>query len=65
MAVIEELIREEKDGSISFGDYSQQEKQKVEGFEANGDIYKVKTYKDLTRLEKNGSLLLEAVPGVG
>jgi len=64
MAVIEGLIREESDGSLSFGDYSLQEKGKVDSFEANGDVYKVKTYKDLTRLEKNGSLLLEAVPGM-
>ena len=36
---------------------------KVLDFEVNGDLYYVKTYKDITKLEKNGKLLLEAVPG--
>lgn len=63
MAVIEELIRKEDDGSISFGNYLMDEKKKVLDFEVQGDLYKVKTYREITKLEKNGKMLLEAVPG--
>ncbi len=63
MAVIEELIRLEEDGSLSFGNYLMDTKKKVLDFEVNGDLYKVKTFKEITKLEKNGKLLLEAVPG--
>ncbi len=63
MAVIEELIRLEDNGSISFGNYLMDEKKKVLDFEVMGNLYKVKTYKDITKLEKNGKMLLETVPG--
>lgn len=63
MAVIEELIRLEENGTISFGNYLMDSKKKVLDFEVNGDLYKVKTFKEITKLEKNGKMLLEAVPG--
>lgn len=63
MAVIEELIRLESDGSLSFGNYLMDTKKKVLDFEAQGDLYKVKTFKEITKLEKNGNLLFETVPG--
>lgn len=63
MAVVEELIRAEENGSISFGNYSLSAKAKVENFEHNGDLYKVKTYKEITKLEKNGMFVYESVPG--
>jgi hypothetical protein len=63
MALHEALIREEKDGTISFGDYTLETKSKLSDFEYNGDIYKVKTYQELTKLEKNGLFLYESVPG--
>ena len=63
MAVIEELIRLEDDGSISFGNYLMDEKKKVLDFEVCGNLYKVKTYNDITKLEKNGKMLQAAVPG--
>lgn len=63
MAVIQELIRQEENGRISFGNYLMDEKKKVLDFEANGDLYKVKTFREITKLEKNGKMLLEAVPG--
>jgi len=63
MAVIEELIRQEEDGSISFGNYLMDEKKKVLDFEVKGDLYKVKTYNEITKLEKNGKMLMEVVPG--
>lgn len=63
MSAIEGIIRLEEDGSISFGDYHAAEKQKRSDFEVDGDLYKVKTYQEITRLEKNDKLLLETVPG--
>ena len=63
MAVIEELIRQEENGTISFGNHPMDEKKKVLDFEVNGDLYKVKTFCEITKLEKNGKMLLEAVPG--
>ena len=63
MALIKELIKSETDGSLSFGDYSLAEKTKKDGFEFQGDLYKVKTFKEITKLEKNGMFVYEAVPG--
>lgn len=63
MAVISELIRLETDGTISFGDYSLSTKAKLDNFEYQGDIYKVKTYKEITKLERNGMFVYESVPG--
>ena len=63
MAVISELIRSEADGTISFGDYSLSSKAKLDNFEHHGDIYKVKTYQDITKLERNSMFVYESVPG--
>lgn len=63
MAVIEELIREESDGSLSFGNYLLGQKTKKADFPYRGDSYKVKTFHEITKLEKNGALLYESVPG--
>jgi hypothetical protein len=63
MAVVEELIRKESDGTISFGNYTLKVKSKVSDFEHQGDLYKVKTYDELTKLEKNGMFVYESVPG--
>ena len=63
MAAIEELIRQEDNGTISFGNHLMDEKKKVLDFEVNGDLYNVKTFCEITKLEKNGKMLLEAVPG--
>ena len=63
MAAVEELIRSEADGSISFGNHTLSEKAKVEDFSHEGDLYKVKTYRTMTKLEKNGMFAYESVPG--
>ena len=63
MAVINELIRTEADGSISFGNYELTEKTKKADYESGGSIYKVKTYNEITRLERNDTVLYESVPG--
>lgn len=58
-----ELIRKEEDGTLSFGDYTLTEKSKVNDFEFNGDLYKVKTFFEMTKLERNGMFVYESVPG--
>ncbi len=63
MAVISELIRVESDGTISFGDYTLAAKSKLDNFSHNGGSYKVKTYKDITKLECNDMFVYESVPG--
>ena len=63
MAVVEELLRNETDGSISFGNHKLASKAKIEDFKHEGDLLKVKTFKDITKLEKNGLFLYESVPG--
>ena len=63
MAVVNELIRTEADGTLSFGDYTLDKKAKVEDFEHDGDLYKVKTYNEITKLERNGMFVYESVPG--
>lgn len=63
MAVVKELLRAEADGTLSFGDYTLASKTKLDGFEFQGDIYKVKTYNEITKLEKNGMFAYESVPG--
>ena len=63
MAVINELIRSESNGTISFGNYLLDTKSKLSDFEHNGDLYKVKTFKEITKLERNGMFVYESVPG--
>lgn len=63
MSVISELIRTEADGTISFGNYELGQKSKVSDFEHKGDLYKVKTFKEITKLERNGMFVYESVPG--
>lgn len=62
MAVVGELIKEEN-GALSFGNYELDSKTKLDGFDFKGDKYKVKTFKEITKLEKNGSFVYESVPG--
>ena len=63
MATVKELLRAENDGTLSFGDYTLPSKTKLEDFEYQGDLYKVKTFAEITKLEKNGMFLYESVPG--
>ena len=63
MAAISELIREEANGALSFGDYTLTSKSKLDNFEHAGDIYKVKTFEEITKLERNGLFVYESVPG--
>ena len=63
MAVVEELIRKENDETLSFGNYKLSSKSKADNFEFGGDLYKVKTFKEITKLERNGMFVYESVPG--
>ena len=63
MAAVKELIRLEADGTISFGDYELPAKTKKSDFEYEGDLYKVKTFKEITRLERNEMFVYESEPG--
>lgn len=63
MAVVKQLLRAETDGTLSFGNYELAEKSKLSDFEHKGDLYKVKTFKEITKLERNGVFVYESVPG--
>ena len=60
---MKELLRVEEDGTLSFGDYTLDKKTKLEDVEFQGDLYKVKTFAEITKLERNGMFLYESVPG--
>ncbi len=63
MSVTKEILVVDDKGLLNFGDYTLPKKTKKENFEFEGDIYKVKTFKEITKLEKNGMLVYESVPG--
>ena len=63
MPAIKELMRTEQDGTISFGDYTLEAKSKLQDYEHGADLYKVKTFRDITKLERNGMFVYESVPG--
>ena len=63
MATVKELLRAEEDGTLSFGDYTLASKTKLDNYEFEGDLYKVKTFSEITKLEKNGMFVYESVPG--
>lgn len=63
MSAVTELLRSESNGSISFGNHELTAKAKLEDYKHAGDTYKVKTFQEITKLEKNGFFLYESVPG--
>jgi hypothetical protein len=63
MAVVKELLKEDKNGSLSFGDYTLGVKAKKSDFPFDGNLYKIKTFNEITKLEKNDNFLYESVPG--
>lgn len=58
-----ELIYVQDNGKLAFGDYTLAAKAKKDGFEFGGDLYKVKTFQEITKLERNGMFVYESVPG--
>lgn len=63
MATIKELIRSEENGGISFGNYELATKSKLSDYEHEGEFYKVKTFCEITKLERDGMFVYESVPG--
>lgn len=63
MAVIDNAILVAEDKSLSFGNYSVTEKQKINDFKVDGDVYKLRTHNEITKLTKNEKLLIETYPG--
>ena len=63
MEATKDILVAHEDGTLSFGDYTLATKTKVEDFAFEGDVYKVKTYNEITKLEKNGMFIYESVPG--
>lgn len=63
MAVINELIRKTDNGALDFGNYMLETKTKLSDFEFEGDFYKVKTFREITKLERNGLFVYESVEG--
>lgn len=63
MSAVKELIRAEVNGTISFGDYTLDQKAKLDGFDYKGNLYKVKTFAGITKLERDGMFVYESVPG--
>lgn len=62
MAIVEELLRTEENGAICFGNHTLDKKAKKED-SISGNTYKVKTFAEMTKLEKNEMFLYESVPG--
>ena len=63
MAAVKELIRAEVNGTLKFGDYTLEQKAKLDGFDFQGNLYKVKTFAGITKLERDGMFVYESVPG--
>ena len=63
MAVVKELIRTEENGTMSFGDYELDKKAKLSDYPYQNALYKVKTFREITKLEKNDMFVYESVPG--
>ena len=63
MSVVTELIRTEQDGTLSFGNFELDKKSKLSDYIYEGDSYKVKTFVEITKLERNGMFVYESVPG--
>ena len=63
MSVIKDLITVDGNNAISFGDYELDQTAKKSDFEVRGDRYKVKTFRESTRLERNDALVYESEPG--
>ena len=57
------ILQAQNDGTLSFGDYKLIHKTKQDDFEFEGDIYKAKTFHEMTKLEKNDMFIYESVPG--
>ena len=60
---LENIISVSGNDRLDFGNYKLDSKTKLSNFEFKGDLYKVKTFQEITKLEKNELLVYESVPG--
>ena len=63
MKTVSTLISGNDEELLSFGDFTQTEKKKYTDYDYRGDMYYVKTFREITKLEKNGMFEFESVPG--
>ncbi|ONI41636.1 endosialidase [Candidatus Epulonipiscium fishelsonii] len=63
MGAIAEIIKINSDDTLSFGDFSLDKKTKVLDFKVDNNFYKAKTFKEVTKLKKDGKLVYESIPG--
>ncbi len=64
MGIIEKGIQVNADNTISFGNHLATEKVKIDDFKIGEDIYKLRSYNEVTRFTKNHKLVFESTPGV-
>ncbi len=64
MGIIKTGIAVNADNTINFGNHIATEKVKIDDFKIGDDIYKLRTYNEVTRLTKNHILVFESTPGV-
>lgn len=63
MTEVKGLISISENDGLDFGNFKLETKTKVSDFEYMGDTYKVKSFKELTKLERNDLFVYESVPG--
>lgn len=63
MAIVNELIKVEENGTISFGNYELPKKTKLMSFDVGGNLYDIRTFKEITKLNKDEALMYESIPG--
>ena len=63
MAIVNELIKAEDNGTISFGNYELSKKTKLMNFDVGGNLYDIRTFNEITKLNKDEGLVYESIPG--
>ena len=63
MAIVDQLIKVGENGDISFGNYELPKKTKLMGFDVGGNLYDIRTFKEITKLNKDEALVYESIPG--
>ena len=63
MAIIKELIKKRKQWNNQLWKLRIRCKEEGVRFEVSGDMYKVKTWNEITKLERNGTFVYESLPG--
>ena len=63
--LVKELIKKESNGTIKFWKLSVRfgKEEACQILNLHGDLYKVKTWNEITKLERNGTFVYESLPG--